>query len=223
MSEKLTALVLGGTGEVGKALVQELMKNEAFSKVILVGRRKTNVEHEKVHEKIVDYEKLDEHKEVFTDAQVGYCCLGTTRGKSGAKGFVRVDRDYVSHAAKLLKEAGCSQFHLVSSQGANKGSMFLYIKTKGEAEDLVKELDFPYLGIYRPAVLLCDREESRPMEKCTQLLMRGFDWRNKLSVHTYTVACAMVASTLKTAASDNVGEKKVDIFENKDILHLGME
>lgn len=64
--------------------------------------------------------------------QIAFCCLGTTRGKAGAKGFVRVDRDYVVHAARLLKEADCPHFNLVSSGGANVNSMFLYPKTKGE-------------------------------------------------------------------------------------------
>lgn len=63
--------------------------------------------------------------------QIAFCCLGTTRGKAGAKGFVQVDRDYVVHAARLLKEAACPHFNLVTYSGANKNSFFLYPKTKG--------------------------------------------------------------------------------------------
>ncbi|XP_064118626.1 oxidoreductase HTATIP2-like isoform X1 [Macrobrachium nipponense] len=222
-SEGITALVLGATGEVGKSLVQELLKNAAFSRIIVVGRRKLDLEDEKVENRIVDFEKLDEHKEAFQDAQVGFCCLGTTRGKAGAKGFVRVDRDYVSQSAKFLKEGGCSHFHLISSQGANKNSTFLYTKTKGETEDLVKEVGFPRLSIYRPALLLCDREESRPLEKIAQIVVRGFDWRNKISIPTYTVANAMVANTLDSQATVKSEETKVEIFENNDILRLGID
>ena len=64
--------------------------------------------------------------------QVAYCCLGTTRGKAGKDGFVKVDRDYVVASAEILKANGCQHFHLVTSQGSNKNSMFLYTKTKGE-------------------------------------------------------------------------------------------
>lgn len=32
---------------------------------------------------VVDFENLDEHAEVFK-GDVAFCCLGTTRGKSGA-------------------------------------------------------------------------------------------------------------------------------------------
>ena len=46
------------------------------------------------------------------------------------KGFYKVDHDYVMNSAKVALSKGCSQFHLVSSTGADKNSMFLYPKTK---------------------------------------------------------------------------------------------
>ena len=82
---------------------------------------------------------------ILTLFKVAYCCLGTTRAKSGAKGFVRVDKDYVFESAKLLKESGCEHFHLVSSAGAAKSSPFLYTKTKGRypySQNGISELIF---------------------------------------------------------------------------------
>jgi oxidoreductase len=31
----------------------------------------------------VDFDKIDERKDVFDGCNVGFCCLGTTRGKAG--------------------------------------------------------------------------------------------------------------------------------------------
>lgn len=45
-------------------------------------------------------------------------------------GFYRVDHDYVVNSARLAKAGGCSQFHVVSSGGANKNSSFLLTRTK---------------------------------------------------------------------------------------------
>ena len=68
--------------------------------------------------KVIDFDKLEEHKEAFNEGEVAFCCLGTTRGKSGADGFIKVDYDYVVNTAKLLKENGvCKDYHLVSSKG----------------------------------------------------------------------------------------------------------
>lgn len=215
--------MLGGTGEVGREVVRELVANPAFSRIIMITRRELQLNSEKTEQKIVDFEKLDDYKEAFQDAQVAFCCLGTTRGKAGAKGFVKVDRDYVVHAARLLKENGCSHFNLVSSNGANKNAFFLYTKTKGEAEALVTELNYPRLSIFRPALLLCEREESRPMEKVAQVVIRGFDWRNKISIGTDTVARAMVINALEPQSPTKSEECKVEIFENNDILRLGID
>lgn len=215
--------MLGGTGEVGREVMRELVANPAFSRIIMITRRELQLNSEKTEQKIVDFEKLDDYKEAFQDAQVAFCCLGTTRGKAGAKGFVKVDRDYVVHAARLLKENGCSHFNLVSSNGANKNAFFLYTKTKGEAEALVTELNYPRLSIFRPALLLCEREESRPMEKVAQVVIRGFDWRNKISIGTDTVARAMVINALEPQSPTKSEECKVEIFENNDILRLGID
>jgi len=45
-------------------------------------------------------------------------------------GFYRVDHDYVVNSAQLAKNGGCSQFHIISSVGANKDSSFLYVRAK---------------------------------------------------------------------------------------------
>ena len=67
---------------------------------------------------MIDFDKLEEHKEAFNEGDVAFCCLGTTRGKSGADGFVKVDYDYVVNTAKILKDNGvCKDYHLVSSKG----------------------------------------------------------------------------------------------------------
>ena len=67
------ALVLGGTGEVGRELVRELVTNPAFSRILLLSRRELQLDSDKVEQKIVDFEKLDDHKEAFQAAQV---CIG---------------------------------------------------------------------------------------------------------------------------------------------------
>ena len=50
----------------------------------------------------------------------------------------------------MAKKHGCKQFHLVSSAGADKNSMLLYPKTKGESEEAISNLGFEKTSIYRP-------------------------------------------------------------------------
>lgn len=62
------------------------------------------------------------------------------------------------NTAKLAKQGGCKDFHLVTAQGSNKNSWFLYPKTKGLVEQEVTDMAFNRLSIYRPGLLLCERE-----------------------------------------------------------------
>lgn len=66
----LRALVLGGSGEIGRQLVQELINSPGFSHITLVTRRELDVKSEKVEQKLVDFENLDNHIDAFKDVHV---------------------------------------------------------------------------------------------------------------------------------------------------------
>lgn len=213
-----SAFVLGYTGEVGKVLVEELVKSKVFSQIILIGRREVKYEDEarqNLEQRVINFDEIDKHTNAFSGLQVGFCCLGTTRGKSGKDGFYKVDHDYVVNSAKIAKSEGCQHFHLVSSQGANKDSSFLYPKTKGEVEEDLRGIGFDRLSIYRPALLMCKREESRWGEAAARFLMKPVQaaFPTLLTVPTTTVAKAMVTA----AVSPN--NQSVEVFDNKAI-HL---
>ncbi|KFO94242.1 Oxidoreductase HTATIP2, partial [Buceros rhinoceros silvestris] len=88
---------------------------------------------------------------------------------------------------------------------------------QGEVENLVQAIGFDRCTILRPAVLLCKRQESRPMEWVTQQFL-GIVARfspTAYSVPVETVARAMVASVLQP------GGGKVEVLENAAIHQLG--
>ncbi|XP_076113647.1 protein HTATIP2-like [Mytilus galloprovincialis] len=212
------AFVIGYTGETGKSLIQELNRRKLFKKIVLIGRREVQMDKDlgpEFEQKVVDFERLTEHKDTFQDLDIGFCCLGTTKGKAGKAGFIKVDHDYVVNSAEVAKSVGCKHFLLVSSYGAKKDSFFLYPKTKGEVEDELKAINFDNLSIFRPGLLLCDREESRPGESCFRCCWKPMP------------QCIVKASAIST---DNLAigmvykathpSKKVEIIENKQIYDL---
>lgn len=222
METKLNAIVIGATGEVGKAIVKELVKRTQFEKVTLIVRRQidlpTDENYQKVEQKLVDFEKLSESADAFQGHQVGFSALGTTRSKSGAEGFYRVDHDYVVETAKLTKEGGCKHFHLISSGGANKNSSFLYMKTKGEADDDVSKLGFERLSIYRPGLLLVKRAESRTLEPILQAIAKVVDFGRWLSIDVPLLSKAVVDNCFRPPLGDNV-----EILSNGDLNKMGKE
>uniref|UniRef100_A0A1I7XU98 Protein HTATIP2 n=1 Tax=Heterorhabditis bacteriophora TaxID=37862 RepID=A0A1I7XU98_HETBA len=109
MSASKRAFVLGASGAVGRCLVKYLVDSSGFSKIILLGRREIEVPYGgKVEQHVVDFDKIDEYGNILTGCDVGFCALGTTRSKSGAEGFYKVDHDYVVNTAKVAKKNGGS-------------------------------------------------------------------------------------------------------------------
>ncbi|MEE6498962.1 hypothetical protein FKM82_003258 [Ascaphus truei] len=215
-----SCFILGATGETGKELLKLILSSQIFNKVTIIGRRKLDFEDEAykhVIQEVVDFEKLDDYVSAFQGHDVGFCCLGTTKAKAGEAGFIRVDHDYVLKSAQLAKAGGCTHFNLESSNGANKESSFLYLKVKGQVEAEVEELGFDRYTIFRPAVLLCDRKESRPSEWVARKMMApiAYMFPSAFSVPITTLVKAMV----NNAVLQN--DKKVELLENKAIHMLG--
>ncbi|XP_075890408.1 oxidoreductase HTATIP2 isoform X1 [Nelusetta ayraudi] len=217
-----SCLLLGASGETGKQLLAELLERNIFSKITLIGRRKLAFEGKELEnlvQEVVDFEKLDDFAAAFQGHDVAYCCLGTTKAKAGADGFFRVDHDFIVKSAELSKSGGCSQFHLMSSRGADSKSSFLYLKVKGQVEAEIEEMGFNRLAVYRPGVLLVDRQESRPAEWMARKFFGALTsvCSTPMAIPIESVGRAMVSNTLLLQQPE---KKATEILEHKDIASL---
>ncbi len=138
-----------------------------FQRIVTVGSRPVPSDgpgKEKLEQHVVDFDKIDENKNLFADIDVGFNTMGTTRPDAGsAENFVKIDHDIPLHVARLFKEANPSKpthFCLLTSAGSSATSSFLYPKTKGLLEKHITELASTHVSIFRPAVLLHDGEKK---------------------------------------------------------------
>jgi len=91
---------------------------------------------------------------------------------------------------------------------------------KGQVEDACQKLDFPRYSIFRPGLLLTEREESRPLEWVLQKIYPN--WMLPAlakAVETKRVAEAMVLNTVRAPAG------AVEMYNNDAIylLKVGAE
>lgn len=160
-----TAIVLGATGLVGRAIVDHLDRAAHIERVVTITRRPVTPLSPKVTNQVVDFERLDVHASIFT-ADALFSSLGTTRKQAGSiEAQRKVDLDYQYAAAHLAAQHGVSHYLLVSSTGADARSSNPYLKMKGELEQRVLQLPFPRISIFQPSVLAGVREQSRPGEQ----------------------------------------------------------
>ena len=154
-----SAVVAGGTGLVGGALLQLLGKDARYRRVTSLVRRETPAPPGVTAQR-ADFERLEDL--VLPEVDDAFCCLGTTRRAAGsAAAFRRVDLDYVLAFARLAKLAGALRFLLVSSLGASPRSPLLYTRTKGECEAAIEAIDFTTVVILRPSFLVGNRAAPR--------------------------------------------------------------
>ncbi len=162
---KKIALVIGATGLIGKALVEKLLLRDDVAKVIALTRRPLIIDNSKFENHQIDFASMDKHQAHFENVDMLFSCLGTTKKQAGSIAKQRVvDLDYQYQAAKIGFQAGVSRYFLVSSSGAASSSLSPYLKMKGELEDRVLVLGFKRCVIFRPSLLLGDREEHRAGE-----------------------------------------------------------
>jgi len=195
---KTVALVAGGSGLVGAELLQLLSAQPDIARVLAVTRRPLAYDHPKLANRIVRFESLEQSLEGM-HADVAFCCLGTTLREAGsAEEFRVVDHDHVLAFARAAHKAGVRRFVLNSSVGADPQSKNLYLRTKGETEAHVAQLNFPALDIVQPSLLLGWRKRIRPLEFAGMMflpilnpLLLGAAQRYR-AVSAATVAAAMV-------------------------------
>ena len=213
-----TALIIGATGLVGSALLEQLLENPAYDSVVVLHRRKTGIQHVKLVEHLVNFDALSEDSDYF-QGDVLFSALGTTIKSAGSQNAqYKIDFTYQLEAAKLAKQNGVGEYVLVSSAGANSTSHNFYTRMKGELEDEIKKLNFEKTRFIQPSLLDGPRKEFRLGEKIGLVLMKVIGWipfiRQYKPIHAVTVAKAMQNSLLSNEQIQTIA--LLDLFDLAD-------
>jgi uncharacterized protein YbjT (DUF2867 family) len=213
-----TAIILGASGLTGSILLEKLLKDERYTSIKLFGRKKLEIDHEKVQQHVVDLFQLENHADIFNADEV-FCCIGTTKKKTpDRETYRKIDLGIPVKAAKLCKMNGVDTFAVISSIGAKPYGSNFYLKTKGQMEQAVQEQKIPNTIILRPSLIVGDRREKRVGEKFSIVMMRLFNplmfggMKKYRSINAETIIEAMIA----LANSDN----NQQIFESDEIQSI---
>lgn len=190
----LHAVVAGATGLVGRALVDELLRDDAFERVTLVGRRALPRDDARLDQRVVDMASLTPD-DLPPRVDAAFCALGTTIRKAGSKdAFRAVDHEMALAFARAAHARGARSLHVVSAIGADAASRVFYNRVKGEMERDVRAVGVPATYAYRPSLLVGTREEQRRAERAGLLVAHvlrplvAAKWR---AIPAHTVARAM--------------------------------
>ena len=210
-------LLLGASGLIGRELLRELCKRDAF---LLVPARSVHelqsfvdTLHAQASVSVISYEKLWATK---SEVDTCFCTLGTTQKVAGKAGLKSVDLDLVVRGCQWAVDNGAQLLSVVSAIGANPRSPFYYNRIKGSMELNLQTLNCSSLHLWRPSILRGSRPEAqptRPLEQLSGVLLSSPLWRNYQALPARSVARAM----LKAARLERHRES---VFTAGDIRRL---
>jgi len=196
--QKRNALIAGATGLVGKSLMNQLLADDHYEKVVIIARKLIDITHPKLVQRKIDFDSIES---LTFDFQVDdvFCALGTTIKTAGSQdAFYKVDYTYVVNLGNWCAANSVKRFLIVSAMGANSKSGIFYNRVKGEMETAVSQLAISQIQIFRPSLLMGNRTEKRRGEKFAQIMMGGLGFLfvgpllKYKGIHADVVAKAMI-------------------------------
>lgn len=215
----MRAWIAGATGLTGTALLNELLREPRFDRVVAFVRRPLALVDPKLAEAPANFEHLREGNPGFVDA--AFCCLGTTIKAAGSEAaFRQVDHDYVLAFAAAAQAHGATHFAVISSIGAGVHSRIFYNRTKGETERDLQNLGFASLAIYRPSFLVGNRPEQRRAERIGSIVAQVVSPLLLGPLKKYRAICAdtLAQAMLRQSLLANSG---TGVYESDVIQELG--
>ena len=213
-----TALLFGASGLVGGHLLNELIKENYYSKIKIFVRSEPKISDPKIEIIRTDFNNLQNHKEDIKGDDC-FLCIGTTKQNSPDKNeYRRVELELPKEIAQIAKSNSINSFVFISSGYADPKSSGDYLKFKGQVEEELKRLNFTKLGIMRPSFLMGNRKEKRIGEKIGILVFKLLSplllgpLKKMKPINSEIVAKAMVAFVQS--------DTQKNTFESNEILKI---
>ncbi|HEX2733749.1 MAG TPA: hypothetical protein VHM70_19195 [Polyangiaceae bacterium] len=166
MTTPFRAIVIGGTGQVGSAVVQELLAEAACRELVMITRKSvTLVDATRVRNLVVDTSSADFPERIAAVAKdvvasgdhvVGVSCVGVGKGSAqwSEEQLIQLEVGVVGGFARAVRQAGVTQFCLLSAVSSNAKSAIKYVRVMGLKEEAVQAVGFPRLAIFRPGIIV---------------------------------------------------------------------
>lgn len=166
MDAAFRVILIGGTGQVGGAVLQELLATPECREIVLVTRKPlTTPPASQVRPMVMDTGAADFETHITALAQetralgdrvAAISCVGVGSGTAqwSEERLRQLEVGVVGAFARGVRAAGIAQFGLLSAVGADSKSRIKYARVMGLKEEAVRAANFPRLAIFRPGIIV---------------------------------------------------------------------
>jgi len=158
-------LIVGGTGQVGAAVVRALAAEPSCTEVVMVNRKPISlITDHRLRQVIVDTAAAQFPADVTTlaksmvaqgDPVYGVSCAGVGKGSLqwSEEELKALEVGVVGGFARGCHAGGITRFALLSAVGSNAKSSVRYVRIMGLKEETVHAIGFNRLAVFRPGII----------------------------------------------------------------------
>ena len=172
------AVIIGGTGAVGSALIRELIASPLCEGITAIVRNEPADDwfddpKNKLRVSVIEMDQLGtEAISLARHCQTAFCTMGVGQPRKVAKEqFWKVDVEYAVAFARGCKLAGVQHFSLLSSVGAKVDTRSHYLHVKGVTEERISALGFVRASLFRPSLLVTPKIRYGLQDRIAQTLV----------------------------------------------------
>jgi uncharacterized protein YbjT (DUF2867 family) len=219
-----TAMLLGATGNVGGRILHLLVQSPLCKKVVVVTRRQAEeLANPQVQQVVVNMATLEEELAPHArGVDIALAAFGVGKGSAKmAEEEVRtIEITYPTAFASAARAGGARVLAMMTAAGADPRSSSKYLRVIGDKEKKSKELQFDFLGLYRPAMILGNTNTPAALGFVVPLFHWAMPSRYH-SIHKNDLARAMVVNSEQAFRALAQGEAPagpvVKILEYKEM------
>jgi uncharacterized protein YbjT (DUF2867 family) len=170
---RFRVLIIGGTGQVGAAVMRALAAEPSCAEIVMVNRRAVSQAADpRVREVVLDTAAAQFPAEVTRLAQSvvaqgdpvhGASCVGVGSGsmKWSEEQLKALEVGVVGGFARGCQSGGITRFSLLSAAGSSVKSRIRYARLTGLKEETVQGIGFQRLAIFRPGIIVGNAHTPR--------------------------------------------------------------
>lgn len=204
------ALIVGGTGQVGAAVVRALEAEPSCTEIVMVNRKAmTQSLGPRVRQVVLDtgapgfQDEITKLAKTLEGRVVAASCVGVGAGsnKWTEEQLKALEVGVVGAFARGVRAAGIEHFGLLSAVGSDAKSRIKYIRVMGMKEDAVKAIGFKRLALFQPGIIGGNAHTPKIVDWLGQLIPGRFG-----TVHQDDIGRAFVAEFVKQADATGIAQ-----------------
>ena len=204
-------LIIGGTGQVGSAVVRALTAEPSCAEVVMVKRRSASpIANPRLRQVTLDtgaagfpaeVARLAESMVAQRDPVYGASCVGVGKGsrKWSEEELKALEIGVVGGFARGCHAGGITQFALLSAAGSTAKSRIRYVRVMGLKEETVQGIGFQRLAIFRPGIIAGNPHTPRYVAWLGRLIPGPFG-----TIEQDDIGRAFVAEFISSSAPNGV-------------------